>query len=178
MPRSWHYYTWVVYHPPVKEEVLSLQELHPCQYTFDIHCYSKHIYCICIFFWVLLLIYFICVLKWMSSSDMVWPLCWFLLTVFNVLDFLGKVLYQEKSPKGSKNKINGGFLSSTKRFSQPRDVMVKKTDTNNPGLDLLFIIYKSVEECFSYTYFYLKGSSYHNLHHGLERSCVVVINEV
>lgn len=29
--------------------------------------------------------------------------------------------------------ISGGFLSSTKRFSQPRDVIIKKIDTSTPG---------------------------------------------
>lgn len=38
---------------------------------------------------------------------------------------------QRKCPQ-AKN-INGGFLSSTKRFSQPRDIIVKKADISNPG---------------------------------------------
>lgn len=42
------------------------------------------------------------------------------------LSLLGKQFNKGK-------RINGGFLSSTKRFSQPRDVIVKKTDMQNPG---------------------------------------------
>jgi len=44
----------------------------------------------------------------------------------------GRVLYNESLVKKNR-KINGGFLSSTKRFSQPRDVIVRKTETENPG---------------------------------------------
>jgi len=40
-------------------------------------------------------------------------------------------LLEKRETKGKK--INGGFLSSTKRFSQPRDIIVKKTDIQNPG---------------------------------------------
>ena len=46
--------------------------------------------------------------------------------------FLGRVLYAENLDKKA-IKINGGFLSSTKRFSQPRDLIVKKSDPENPG---------------------------------------------
>ena len=45
---------------------------------------------------------------------------------------LGRVLYTENLDKKS-IKINGGFLSSTKRFSQPRDLIVKKSNPENPG---------------------------------------------
>lgn len=46
----------------------------------------------------------------------------------------GKVLYGDTHKiTESKKKINGGFLSSTKRFSQPRDVRHKKADLELPG---------------------------------------------
>jgi len=45
----------------------------------------------------------------------------------------GKTLTLVEKPNRKGKKINGGFLSSTKRFSQPRDIIVKKTDSSNPG---------------------------------------------
>jgi len=46
----------------------------------------------------------------------------------------GKVLYGDTHKfSESKKKINGGFLSSTKRFSQPRDGLHRKPDLDIPG---------------------------------------------
>lgn len=45
----------------------------------------------------------------------------------------GKVLFGEKASKFHGKKLNGGFLSSTKRFSQIRTVIGKDTDPDNPG---------------------------------------------
>ena len=63
------------------------------------------------------------------------------LLIFHVLSSIGKVLYGPKNKPIDKKKINGGFLSSTKRFSQPRDVIYKKADVEIPGLFLSFQVH-------------------------------------
>eukprot|EP00112_Aurelia_sp_Birch-Aquarium-sp1_P015345 Seg3394.2 transcript_id=Seg3394.2/GoldUCD/mRNA.D3Y31 product="Sperm-tail PG-rich repeat-containing protein 2" protein_id=Seg3394.2/GoldUCD/D3Y31 len=45
----------------------------------------------------------------------------------------GRVLYPKSNGGISSSRQNGAFLSSTKRFSKPRDVVVKNPDRNNPG---------------------------------------------
>lgn len=42
-------------------------------------------------------------------------------------------MFGEKASKFHGKKLNGGFLSSTKRFSQIRTVIGKDTDPDNPG---------------------------------------------
>ena len=52
----------------------------------------------------------------------------------NYIFFLtGRVLYPKSSGGISSKRQNGAFLSSTKRFSKPRDVVAKNPDRNNPG---------------------------------------------
>ena len=58
-----------------------------------------------------------------------------LLPDFNVLPLfsIGKVLYPSNQSESASRRKNAGFLSTTKRFSKPRDFMTKKTDLGNPG---------------------------------------------
>ena len=45
----------------------------------------------------------------------------------------GRVLYATCRAENPSTRAKGAFLSSTKRFSKPRDVMIKSTDRYNPG---------------------------------------------
>ena len=47
--------------------------------------------------------------------------------------FSGRVLYPSCSSQKAPSKTKGAFLSSTKRFSKPSDIPVKKADQDNPG---------------------------------------------
>ncbi len=42
-------------------------------------------------------------------------------------------MYPASQTENSSVRKNGAFLSSTKRFSKPRDVIIKQTSRHNPG---------------------------------------------
>eukprot|EP00794_Sanderia_malayensis_P012955 gene12955-14285_t len=45
----------------------------------------------------------------------------------------GRVLYPTNNPEFGSARKNGAFLSSTKRFSKPRDIIINQTNRHNPG---------------------------------------------